>query len=84
MQSFQSEIRSVIMKNKIFFKGDVGLNLFAETGRVFTENLSSSYWHPSFGGGIWASFLEREIVFAISYAKSVDEHNIYLDMSMGF
>lgn len=82
--SFQSEIRTKVMENKIFVKGDLGLHLFAETGRVFSTNQISDKWHPSFGGGIWANFINRMFVFSLTYAYAPDEQNIYFDTRMVF
>lgn len=82
--SFQSEIRTKIMENKILFKGDLGIHLFAETGRVFSSNQDSDKWHPSFGGGIWANFIDRMFVFSLTYAYAPDEQNIYFDTRMVF
>lgn len=82
--SFQSEIRTKIMENKILFNGDLGIHLFAETGRVFSSNQDSDKWHPSFGGGIWANFIDRMFVFSLTYAYAPDEQNIYFDTRMVF
>jgi len=82
--SFQSELRIKVMDNQIFFKGDLGIHIFAEIGRVFTANQDSKRWHPSFGGGLWSSFLNRQLVFSFTYAYSADEQNIYLDTKMAF
>lgn len=82
--SFQAELRTLLTELKIIIRGDLGLNLFAETGRVFTSNQASERWHPSYGGGIWVSYLDRELVFNLSYAYSKDEQNIYLDTRMAF
>lgn len=82
--SFQSELRTKVMDNQIFFKGDLGIHIFAETGRVFTANQDSEKWHPSIGGGLWSSFLNNNLVFSFTYAYAVDEQNIYLDTKMSF
>lgn len=82
--SFQGELRTKIMSNKIFFKGDMGIHAFTETGRVFTANQTSKKWHPSIGGGLWSSFFNRKLVFSFTYAYSADEQNIYLDTKMAF
>ncbi|RJP56634.1 MAG: hypothetical protein C4543_11125 [Ignavibacteriales bacterium] len=82
--SFQSELRTKLMDNKIIVKGEAGIHLFAEVGRVFTSTQTSTKWHPSFGGGLWTSFLERDLVFTLSYGRSNDEHNFYFDTQMAF
>ncbi len=82
--AFQAELRTLLARPRIIVKGDLGLHVFTETGRVFTNNQSSRKWHPSIGGGLWVSYLERELVLAFSYAYSSDEQNIYFDLSMGF
>jgi len=82
--SLQSEVRVKLLKNKILVKGDLGMHLFAETGRVFAANQNSDKWHPSFGVGIWASSVNRIFVFSLTYAYGTDEQNIYFDTRMVF
>lgn len=82
--TFQAELRTLLTETKIIVKGEFGVNLFAETGRVFTANQSSDKWHPSFGGGLWASYLDRRFLISINYASSKDEQKIYLGTKMAF
>jgi len=80
----QIELRSKLTELKIIMKGDFGFNLFAGTGRVFTQNNKSSVWHNSLGLGLWASYFNRKFVFNGSFAYSKEEYNFYVDMAMGF
>ena len=72
------ELRSYLLPLKIIFPGRVGLSAFAETGRVFYAGEKSSVWHPSFGGGIWISFLNRLFTAHVTGAKSNEDLQIYL------
>ena len=80
----QAALRSNLSELKIIIKGEFGVNVFAETGRVFTEGSSSDKWHNSIGGSIWISYLERALIVSFSFAHAPDENNIYLDTSMAF
>jgi hypothetical protein len=46
--------------------------LFADTGRVFLDGESSSRWHTSVGGGIWAAFIEPQYSFHLAVARGLD------------
>jgi hypothetical protein len=67
---------------KILFKSKFGINLFAETGRVFVEGdiQDSDKWHPLYGGGFWLSYLEETVVVSMYIAVSPDR----LTFSFGF
>jgi len=82
--SLQSEVRLKLLQNKFLINGDLGMHMFAETGRVFAVNQISDNWHPSFGVGIWASSVNRIFVFSLTYAFGTDEQNIYFDTRMVF
>ena len=80
----QAALRSSLSELRIIIKGEFGVNLFAETGRVFTEGSHSKKWHNSVGGGIWISYLDRAFIVNFSFAHAPDEDNVYLDTSMAF
>lgn len=80
----QTELRLKIAEAKIILKGDLGVFGFIETGKVFATGINSDKWHPSYGGGIWASYLKREINFSVSAAYSAERLAFYLTSSMMF
>lgn len=80
----QAELRPFVTDIKIILKGRVGLSVFAETGRVFTNTIQSDKWHSSFGGGIWVSYLQRQLNLSFTAAKSSENLLFYFDTSMMF
>ncbi|NWF50801.1 MAG: BamA/TamA family outer membrane protein [Ignavibacteriaceae bacterium] len=81
---FQSEIRSSLTQIKFILKGEAGISIFAETGRVWVENIKSKKWHPSLGGGIWLGYLKRGLVFSVCIANSPERTIFYFQTAMMF
>jgi hypothetical protein len=80
----QAELRFFVTSLNLILKSKVGLNLFAETGRVFTENDSSKLWHPSYGVGLWVSYLNSTLIGSTYVAFSPERTTFYLGLGMGF
>jgi len=80
----QVELRFFVTALNLILKSKVGLNLFAETGRVFIENDSSKLWHPSYGVGIWVSYLNSTLIGSTYVAFSPERTTFYLGLGMGF
>ena len=80
----QAELRFFVTPLNLILKSKVGLNLFAETGRVFIENDSSKLWHPSYGVGLWVSYLNSTIIGTTYVAFSPERTTFYLGLGMGF
>ncbi len=80
----QVELRFFVTPLNLILKSKVGLNLFAETGRVFTENDSSKLWHPSYGVGLWVSYLNSTIIGTTYVAFSPERTTFNLGLGIGF
>jgi len=80
----QAELRLFLTPINLILKSKIGINLFAETGRVFTENDFSEKWHPSYGIGLWVSYLNSTIIGSTYVAFSPDRTTFYLGLGMGF
>ena len=80
----QAELRFFVTPLNLIFKSKIGLNLFAETGRVFTENDSSEKWHPSYGLGVWVSYLNSTVIGSTYIAFSPERTTFNLGLGMGF
>jgi len=72
-----AELRFYLAKINIVVPTSVGLTGFTETGRVYIKGEHSEKWHTSIGAGIWASFINRDITFSASYAKSYEDWGVY-------
>ena len=82
----QAEARIWLTKMKLLFKSKLGMNLFIETGRVFVEGNSqdSEKWHPSYGGGLWLSYLDDTVVVSTYVAVSPDCVTFSFGFSMAY
>ncbi len=80
----QAETRIYLGKSGFFIPAETGVHFFAETGRVFAENERSDKWHPTFGGGIWASILDRSFNTSFSIGVSSERIGYYLRARLGF
>jgi hypothetical protein len=80
----QAELRLFITDLKLILKSRLGINLFVESGRVFTPNDSSNKWHPSYGAGIWLDYFRSEFIPSAYVAFSPDRTTFALGLGMGF
>jgi hypothetical protein len=80
----QAELRLFITKLNLIFKSKVGINLFIETGRVFTENDNSDKWHPSYGVGLWVAYLNSTLIGTTYVAFSPERTTFNMGFGMGF
>ena len=74
------QTRMHLTKLKLIINGNLGFHVFAESGRVFTEYNNSNIWHPSFGGGLWLSYLDRGFNIITTIAKSKEAYQIYFGL----
>ena len=80
----QAELRLFITKLNLILKSRLGVNLFAETGRVFTQQIKSEKWHPSYGFGIWVAYLNSTLIGSTYVAFSQERTTFNLGMGIGF
>ncbi|MCH8326617.1 MAG: BamA/TamA family outer membrane protein, partial [Bacteroidetes bacterium] len=80
----QVEARFYLTKLNIIIPGRIGFHTFSEIGRVFQENISSDKWHPTYGGGIWISFLDRAFTTSFTIGRSTERTSYYIRARMGF
>jgi hypothetical protein len=73
-----------VLRMKLIFKSQVGINVFAETGRVFIKDGDSKLWHPTFGGGIWISYLRSSFLISTYVAVSPERTTFAFLLGMGF
>lgn len=79
----QADLRIFLTQMKVILKSRFGINLFAETGRVFTET-ESKKWHPSYGFGIWLAYFNSTVVGTSYVAFSPERTTFALGLGMGF
>ena len=66
-----AELRFAVGTLPAMLPGTWGALGLAETGRVWYDGESSSKWHSSFGGGLWASIIDT-FTLTLSLARSDD------------
>ena len=80
----QAELRLFISEIKLILKSKLGINLFIESGRVFTPNDNADKWHPSYGAGIWIDYFNSEFIPSAYVAFSPDRTTFAFGLGMGF
>ncbi len=68
----QSEIRVPVTLINILIPGIIGVSVYGGVGRVFVDGEDSKKWHPSIGGSIWVSYINRMLNFEFSVGKSYE------------
>lgn len=80
----QMEFRMVLGYFKFIFNNKIGINLFAESGKVFAPDENSDKWHPSYGGGLWISYLQNEIILRTYLAFSKENTIFNFGFGIGY
>lgn len=80
----QAELRTYLADIRLLIPGQFGFSVFGETGRVFTGNSDSKKWHPSYGGGLWISYLERMVTLSVTLAHSDEGWRFWAGTKMMF
>jgi hypothetical protein len=68
----QAELRVPVTVINILVPGVIGVSAFGGVGRVFLPDEESKKWHPSFGGSLWISYLNRLYNFELSVGRSYE------------
>ncbi len=68
----------------LLFRGEYGLFIFGDVGRVFVDDDDSDKWHPSGGGGISVSTLERSLLWSLSIARSEEQTSFFFNADFSF
>jgi hypothetical protein len=76
-----AELRAPVTRAELLVRGDVGLILLADAGRVWVDGVSSGGWHHSFGGGV--SFASLSKAVSLTYARG-EESRLYLNLGLPF
>ena len=66
---------------EILVRGELGLSLFADAGRVFLDGESPGGWHRAVGGSLW--FSTPVGMVEVSYARG-EENRLYFRIGEGF
>ena len=80
----QFQLRFLIKELEIILKEKLGMSLFTEAGRIFTNSDNSKRWHPSYGFGFWSSLIQRKINLSLIFAFSPEGMNMYADTKFLF
>jgi hypothetical protein len=78
-----AEGRLFLTEHVVLFPGDLGLLAVADVGRVFVDGETSRAWHGSWGGGVWASFVDAFEV-DLTWARGAEGTLFYLGTGVPF
>ncbi len=80
-----AELRfSLGQASALLFRGEWGLFVFGDVGRVFVDDDDSNKWHPSDGGGVSVSTLERSLLWSLSIARSAERTAFFFNANFSF
>jgi len=80
-----AELRFTLGKaSALAFRGEWSLFVFGDVGRVFVDDEDSDKWHPSGGGGLSLSTLERSLLWSMSIARSEEQTTFFFDAGFSF
>ncbi len=68
----------------LLFRGEWGLFVFGDVGRVFVDDDDSDKWHPSAGGGVSVSTLKRSLLWSLSVARSEEQTSFFFIGNFSF
>jgi hypothetical protein len=80
----QAELRMKLFNVSFIIPGQMGISMFGETGRVFSKGEDSKLWHPSYGGSLWMSYLDRQFNFGVTGANSKEGFKLYIGSAFHF
>ncbi|MEX2570168.1 MAG: BamA/TamA family outer membrane protein [Gemmatimonadota bacterium] len=76
-----SELRVPLSEANILVRGDLGVSVFGDLGRVYVDGESPGGWHSGVGGSVW--FAVPVGALTASYAHG-EGHRFYLHLGMPF
>lgn len=69
--------------NNYFIPGEVGMVMFTDVGRVWTDGESSRFWHTGYGGGLWYN-LYKLVIIRVEVGVSTETTNTLVGMGFFF
>jgi hypothetical protein len=80
----QAEWRQSVAEFADALPGVLGVSFFAETGRVFGENVGGERWRNSYGVQVWRFYLNRGLNFMAGAGFSEESITLSFGMSLDF
>ncbi|HEX8210102.1 MAG TPA: BamA/TamA family outer membrane protein [Longimicrobium sp.] len=65
-------------------RGNLGAIVLADAGRVYFDGRSEGGWHPTYGGGLYFSMLDRAYTGTIIAARGEDGWKAYVKLGLPF
>jgi hemolysin activation/secretion protein len=79
-----AELRVPLSRIYIFVPGNLGIFGLYDIGRVYLEGDTSDSWHSSYGGGLWATFINTANTASLAIAASEEDTRLYLLAGFAF
>lgn len=78
------ESRIYLFPYNLLVPGKLGLIGLSDIGRVYDEGEDSEIWHNSYGGGLWLTFINDDILASIYAANSKEMLGFYFQLGFMF
>ncbi len=79
-----AELRIPVSRIYLFVPGNLGIFGLYDIGRVYLDDESSDTWHSSYGGGLWATFINTANTASLAIAASEEDTRLYLIAGFAF
>ena len=64
------DVKVILAKMRNMVPGDVGVDIFAEAGRVYLEGRETDVWHPSYGLGVFYAPFLRTSLYGLKFGRT--------------
>ena len=79
-----AELRIPLSRIYVFVPGNLGIFGLYDIGRVYVDGENSDTWHSSYGGGLWATFINTANTASLAVAASEEDTRLYLLAGFAF
>jgi outer membrane protein assembly factor BamA len=79
-----AELRLALVRYMLVVPTTLGVNLFADAGRVYLAGEESKTVHSAYGGGLWFMFIDPSLTLGISAAQSPEKLAVYVKGGFAF
>ncbi len=79
-----AELRTRLSGFTLMVPGDLGLFALVDAGRVYVDGDSPGGWHWGYGGGFWASLVDRNQTLTFTVARGTERTIFYFGLGFAY